>query len=78
MALAGSGGGRLHLEFVAKFGEDGYARPLQVQRRRAGRMVAEIESAGGTIVHREILKMSDATRPTRVCRLVVEWKQGDG
>jgi hypothetical protein len=78
MALAGRDGGRLYLEFVARFGDDGYGKPLHVQRRRSGRMVAEIERAGGTIVHREIVKTtSGSARPTRVCRLVVEWRQVD-
>ena len=34
MTLAGEGGGRLYLEFLARFGDDGYARDLHVKRRR--------------------------------------------
>ena len=74
MTLAGEGGGRLYLDFVAKFGDDGYARDLHVTRRRPGRLVPEIQRAGGTIVHRDTVKMSGSATPTRVGRLVVEWR----
>jgi hypothetical protein len=73
MALAGEGGGRLYLEFLARFGDDGYARRLHVKRRRLPALVAELEAAGATIVHREKIAVSDAADPTRVARLVVEW-----
>lgn len=78
MALAGEGGGRLHLEFLARFGDDGYARTLHVKRRRPRMLVAELERAGATIVHRETIKVSDSARPSKVGRLVVEWRRGDG
>lgn len=78
MALAGEGGGRLYLEFVAKFGDDGYAKNLHVKRRRPRGVIAELEQAGATVVHREVMKMSDSARPTRVARLVVEWRRADG
>ena len=77
MALAGEGGGRLHLEFLARFGDDGYARDLHVKRRRPRLLVAELERAGATIVHRETMRVSDAPRSSKVCRLVVEWRRGD-
>jgi len=78
MALAGEGGGRLYLEFLARFGEDGYARGLHVKRRRPRRLVAELERAGATIVHRETIRMSDSPKPSKVARVVVEWRRGDG
>jgi hypothetical protein len=78
MALAGEGGGRLYLEFLARFGDDGYARDLHVKRRRPRMVVAEIEAAGGTIVHRETMRVSDSPAASKVCRLVVEWRQGHG
>jgi hypothetical protein len=78
MTLAGEGGGRLYLEFLARFGDDGYARHLHVGRRRPRLVVAELEAAGATIVHRETIRTSDSPRPSKVCRLVVEWRRGDG
>jgi hypothetical protein len=78
MSLAGEGGGRLYVEFLARFGDDGYARGLHVRRRRARMLVAELERAGATIVHRETITTSDSPQASRVCRLVVEWRGGDG
>ncbi len=78
MTLAGEGGGRLYLEFLAKFGDDGYARELFVKRRRPRRVVAELERAGATVVHRETGRVSDSPTSSKVCRLVVEWRRGDG
>ena len=78
MALAGEGGGQLHLEFLARFGDDGYAKDLHVKRRRPRKMVAELERAGATIVHRENIRVSDSPKPSKVARLVVEWRAGDG
>ena len=78
MASAGETGGRLYLEFVAKFGDDGYAKGLHVKRRRPRVVIAELEQAGAAILHREVIKMSDSARPTRVARLVVEWRRADG
>ncbi len=78
MALAGEDGGRLYLEFLARFGDDGYAKELHVKRRRPRMLVAELERAGATIVHRETIRVSDSRTSSRVCRLVVEWRHGDG
>jgi hypothetical protein len=78
MTLSGEGGGRLYVEFLAKFGDDGYARDLHVKRRRPRTVVAELARAGATIVHRETIAMSESPRPSKVCRLVVEWRRGDG
>jgi hypothetical protein len=78
MTLAGEGGGRLYLQFLARHGDDGYARHLHVGRRRPRLVVAELEAAGATIVHRETIRTSDSPRPSKVCRLVVEWRRGDG
>lgn len=78
MALAGEGGGRLHLEFLARFGDDGYAKGLHVKRRRPRMLVAELERAGATIVHRETIRVTDSPKSTKVGRLVVEWRRGDG
>ena len=58
--LAGERGGRLYLEFLARFGDDGYARDLHVKRRRPRLLVAELEQAGATIVHRETIRTSDS------------------
>ena len=78
MALAGEDGGRLYLEFLARFGDDGYAKELHVKRRRPRMLVAELERAGATIVHRETIRVSDSPTSSKVCRLVVEWRRGDG
>ena len=78
MALAGEDGGRLYLEFLARFGDDGYAKDLHVKRRRPRMLVAELERAGATIVHRETIRVSDSPTSSKVCRLVVEWRRGDG
>jgi hypothetical protein len=75
MALAGEGGGRLYLEFLAKFGDDAYARDLHVKRRRPRLLVAELERAGATIVHRETIRVSDSPTSSMVGRLVVEWRR---
>lgn len=75
MALAGEGGGRLYLEFLARFGDDGYARQLHVKRRRPRLLVAELERAGATIVHRETMRVSDSPTSSKVGRLVVEWRR---
>ena len=78
MTLAGEGGGRLYLEFLARFGDDRYARDLHVKRRRPRALIAELEAAGATIVHRETMRVSDSPQAAKVCRLVVEWRHGDG
>jgi hypothetical protein len=78
MTLAGEGGGRLYLEFLARFGDDGHARDLHVKRRRPRVVIAELEAAGATIVHRETIRVSDSPQASKVCRLVVEWRRGDG
>jgi hypothetical protein len=78
MALAGDGGGRMYLEFLARFGDDGYAKELNVKRRRPRTVVGELEAAGATIVHRETIRVSDSPSASKVCRLVVEWRHGNG
>jgi hypothetical protein len=71
----GSPSGRFHLEFLAKAGDDGYAGRHRVRRRRAAMIVKEIEAAGGTVVHREDVEVSQSPDASRLCRLVVEWRQ---
>ncbi len=78
MALAGEGGGRLYLEFLARFGDDAYAKELHVKRRRPRKLVAELERAGATIVHRETVSVSDSPTASKVGRLIVEWRPADG
>jgi hypothetical protein len=78
MALAGEGGGRMYLEFLSRFGDDGYARDLHVKRRRPRMVMRELEAAGATIVHRETISVSDSSTASKVCRMVVEWRQEDG
>ena len=78
MALAGEGGGRLYLEFLARFGDDGYAKELHVKRRRPRQLVAELERAGARVVHRETIRTSGSAKPSKVARVVVEWRREDG
>jgi hypothetical protein len=75
MALAGEGGGRLYVEFLAKFGDDGYAKELHVKRRQPRLLVAELERAGATIVQRETIRVSDSPTSSKIGRLVVEWRR---
>ncbi len=70
--------GRMYLEFLARKGEDGYAGQHRVRRRRPAMIVAELESWGATVVHSEIVAVSDAPGASKVCRLIVEWRRGDG
>nr|WP_272917628.1 methyltransferase domain-containing protein [Nocardioides flavescens] len=72
---AGAPAGRFYVEFLAKAGEDGYAGRHRVRRRRAAMIVKEIEAAGGTVVHREDVEVSQSPDASRLCRLVVEWRQ---
>ena len=59
MMLAGEAGGKLYLEFLASSGTDGYAGAArQVRRRKPAKIVAELEQAGATIVHRETIRVS--------------------
>ena len=78
MMLSGEAGGRLYLEFLSRPGSDGYAGRHRVRRRRPARIVAELEAAGATVVHRETLAVSTAPGASKVCRLIVEWRPGHG
>jgi hypothetical protein len=75
MTLAGEGGGRLYVEFLSRFGDDGYAKDLHVKRRRPRLLVAELERTGATIVHRETMRVSDSPTASKVGRLIVEWRR---
>jgi hypothetical protein len=75
---SGEVAGRLYVEFLARAGDDRYAGRHRVRRRRPAMIVAELESWGATIVHRETVAVSDSPDASRVCRLVVEWRRGDG
>jgi hypothetical protein len=78
MMTAGDGG-RLYLEFLVRKGDDGYAGRHRAQRRKPGRIAAELRAHGATIVHREVLDVTGsdaggrAGHPSRVCRLVAQW-----
>ncbi len=78
MMLAGEGGGKLYLEFLAINGTDGYAGQHRVRRRKPARVVAELKQAGATIVHRETIPVSHEPGASQVCRLIVEWRRQDG
>ena len=74
----GRSGGRLHLEFLVRRGDDGYAGRHRVRRRKAAMIVGELEASGATVLHREMVPVSEARDASIVCRLVVEWRRGDG
>ena len=78
MMLSGEAGGRLYLEFLVKDGSDGYAGKHRVRRRKAAKIVAELEQWGAHVVHRETIAVSDQPGASKVCRLIVEWRAGDG
>jgi hypothetical protein len=73
-------GGELHLEFLARRGNDGYAGRHHVRPRRPDRIQAELARAGATVRKRSILLASGAVSgregdvvPSRICRMVVSW-----
>ena len=78
MMLSGEAGGKLYVEFLAINGTDGYAGRQRVRRRKAAKIVAELEQAGATIVHRETMAVSHEPGASQVCRLIVEWRREDG
>jgi len=78
MVLQGEDGGRLYLEFLSRSGSDGYAGQHRVRPRKPGRIVAELEQWGATVVHRETMPVSDRPGASTVCRLIVEWRGEDG
>jgi hypothetical protein len=78
MMLAGPEGGKLYLEFLVQAGADGYAGKHRVRRRKAAKIVAELEQWGARIEHRETIPVSDDPGASKVCRLIVEWRPADG
>jgi SAM-dependent methyltransferase len=73
-------GGTLYLQFLTRSGSDGYARANKVRPRSAAEVAAELEAAGATIVHREILPVttkggSGAGAPSKICRMVAQWER---
>jgi hypothetical protein len=73
-------GGDLHLEFLARRGNDRYAARHHLRTRQPQRIATELERAGATIRHRSILLASapEAGReadvvPSRICRMVASW-----
>jgi SAM-dependent methyltransferase len=70
------GGGRLYLEFLAKAGDDGYARRHRVKPRNPERMAREIRASGGTVLLRNQRKAAapSGAVPAKICRMVVTWE----
>ena len=73
-------GGELHLEFLVRKGNDGYAARHHLRPRRPDRIAAELERAGATVRDRSILLASGPVSgrgadvvPSRICRMVVSW-----
>jgi hypothetical protein len=73
-------GGSLYLQFLTHSGSDGYAKATRVRPRRPDAVAAELEAAGATIVHREILPVTTqggagAGVPSKICRMVAQWER---
>ena len=75
-------GGSLHLEFLARRGDDRYAARHHVKARPAGLIARELTAAGATISHRESLLASEpagtgpqGTNPSKICRMVATWER---
>ncbi|MGH3445851.1 MAG: hypothetical protein ACRDPB_10790 [Nocardioidaceae bacterium] len=73
------GGGRLYLEFLAGGGTgDGFARGNHLHPLRVSPIEQEIAARGGRIVTRRVRREGgrlDGAKPTRICRMVVEWQR---
>ena len=73
-------GGSLYLQFLTRSGSDGYAKATKVRPRRPEAVAAELEAAGATIVHREILPVTTQGgagigTPSKICRMVAQWER---
>jgi hypothetical protein len=69
-------GGRLYLEFLATSGSDGYADRLRITPRDPDTIAAELQAAGATVVHRELLDVPTSpgvSSASQICRMVVQW-----
>lgn len=71
-------GGRLYLEFLAKSGDDGYARENHVRPISPEMLSTELVLRGARIVSREDLAVTndpqDERSPSINCRMVVTWE----
>ena len=54
------------------------ANTLGLSRARVSEAVAELERAGARVVHRETIRTSGSAKPSKVARVVVEWRREDG
>ena len=70
--MLGEGRGRLYLEFLAESGDDDFAARHQVHAVRPATVVAELEAAGATLVHRELRRQGGPTS-SEICRIIARW-----
>jgi hypothetical protein len=72
--LLADGAGRLHLEFLVTWGEDGYAEELRLATALDPEaVVLALERAGARILGRELLPVSAAPGASLTCHLVADW-----
>jgi hypothetical protein len=78
-AMVAGGGGRLYVEHLTSRRDGGaaFARAEHLRALPLGRVVAELEARGGTVVSREQRQVAgpDGTEGHRIGRVVVEWRR---
>jgi len=72
------GNGRLHLEFLARRGDDGFANRQPVSARDPDQIAIELERAGATVTHAEVVPVAGprpegTRRRSTSCRMVAQW-----
>lgn len=72
--LLGDGAGRLHLEFLARWGNDGYGEDLRLAAAlEPDAVAATLELAGARILERELHPVSEDPGASITCHLVADW-----
>ncbi|WGL51481.1 hypothetical protein P5P86_16125 [Nocardioides sp. BP30] len=68
------GAGRLHLEFLVRWGDDGYGEELRLAAALDPDAVAAmLERAGARVLERELSPVSDEPGASITCHLVADW-----
>jgi SAM-dependent methyltransferase len=71
-------GGRMYLQFLAVDAGDKYAGGLRITPRDPDLIAAELQTAGATVVSRELLEVKSrkgASSASQICRMVVQWER---
>jgi SAM-dependent methyltransferase len=67
-------GGRLHLEFLVRRGEDDdFPKRLHLRAIKADAVQRELEELGATVLSRKV--RTDDPNGRRICRMVVAWQR---